>query len=431
MGDRGKRPYEYDYPKTVSAWPLRVIAGRDGDPDREVRLLRLNWSKSYMSEEVQSQLRCIFDYLLTHRRAHGVPAHLTREHLVSLFRNTYEYWQRQHRLRRTAKGRSQTAQEKVRSKLLSRRRAKLSALTEALGIAELVRYADGTTLSRKGKANEAKVAARGLDMRADIEFAVQMAVHSPEEVEMESHNNSERMVVRPMFLEWRSLELLDGLKWMDDNRKCLRPHPVRRCLHVFRQSSNFRLPSTVRRWMVSSEYAAQHPDVCCNVSDNAGPFDVETGKFATIDSPTTWGCPIPVNRRPPTRSNGEYFGPGDAAGSDGEGDARDGEVDGGDSQDAETGGEDVEPWDGDDFDNDDFGEGGEGSGESEDLFDDYFGEGRVDASDDDDSDDDDSDDDDGGDDGDDDDDGGDDGYGAHAGLGYRGRAGSVEGVSVE
>ncbi|KAE8180824.1 hypothetical protein CF336_g9141, partial [Tilletia laevis] len=23
MGDRGKRPYEYDYPKTVSAWPLR------------------------------------------------------------------------------------------------------------------------------------------------------------------------------------------------------------------------------------------------------------------------------------------------------------------------------------------------------------------------------------------------------------------------
>ncbi|CAD6891671.1 unnamed protein product [Tilletia caries] len=252
MGDRGKRPYEYDYPKTVSAWPLRVIAGRDGDPDREVRLLRLNWSKSYMSEEVQSQLRCIFDYILTHRRAHGVPAHLTREHLVSLFRNTYEYWQRQHRLRRTAKGRSQTAQEKVRSKLLSRRRAKLSARTEALGIAELVRYADGTTLSRKGKAKEAKVAARGLDMRADIEFAVQMAVHSPEEVEMESHNNSERMVVRPMFLEWRSLELLDGLKWMDDNRKCLRPHPVRRCLHVFRQSSNFRLPSTVRRWMAPS-----------------------------------------------------------------------------------------------------------------------------------------------------------------------------------
>ncbi|CAD6931431.1 unnamed protein product, partial [Tilletia controversa] len=47
MGDRGKRPYKYDYPKTVSAWPLGIIAGRDGDPDREVRLLRLNWAKSY------------------------------------------------------------------------------------------------------------------------------------------------------------------------------------------------------------------------------------------------------------------------------------------------------------------------------------------------------------------------------------------------
>ncbi|CAD6937343.1 unnamed protein product, partial [Tilletia caries] len=176
-----------------------------------------------------------------------------------------------------------------------------------------------------------------------------MAVHSPEEVEMESHNNGERMVVRPMFLEWRSLELLDTVKYMDDNRKRLRPHPVRSCLHVFRQSSNFRLPSTVRRWMVSSEYAAQHPDVCCNVSDNAGPFDLETSNFAMIDSPTTWGCPIPVNRRPPTRSNGEYFGPGDAAGSDGEGDAGDGEVGGGDSEVAEAGVDHVEPWDDDDF----------------------------------------------------------------------------------
>ncbi|KAE8227925.1 hypothetical protein CF326_g7161 [Tilletia indica] len=298
MGDGRKRPYEYNWPTSMSAWPVRLVRGRDGEPDREVRYLRLNYSKPYKHEDNQGQLRPLFSYLLTHRQQNGVPANMTREELVSMMAVSFNYLRRQNRLRASRSGRAQAAKEKTRSQLHARKRTKRKGRMDALNVRNEVKFADGSVVGRTDGA-KAELYRRRYDMRADIEFAVQTLVHSPETTETERTRGGERVVARPLHMEWRSRNLNRVLHTLDDEAIRVRPYLVRECQAVFQLPSTFRLPSTVRRWMVSSEWQERHPNACLDVSDNAGPFDLDNEEgFAVIGSQLAWGSPVPANERP-------------------------------------------------------------------------------------------------------------------------------------
>ncbi|KAE8236685.1 hypothetical protein A4X13_0g9063, partial [Tilletia indica] len=300
MGDARKKPYEYDWPSSLSSWPVRIVRGRPGAPDRRVRLLRLNYHRSYKHEDNQGQLRPLFDHLLTHRNQNGVPADMTLEELIGLMSNTYTYFRRQYNLRSSSAGRQRVAREKARSQLHARKRAKRTGRSTTGGFTEYARFADGTEL-RRIAANRVEINKRRHEMRADIEFGFQTLVHSPEITESEpTIDGLFRTVTRPLSLPWRSRRLENMIHELDTHVSRVRPYEARPSLAFFRLSSKFTLPSSVRRWMVSSEWAEEYPETCVNVSYNAGPFGVENQHrkgFAVADSASEWGSPIPLDER--------------------------------------------------------------------------------------------------------------------------------------
>ncbi|KAE8240509.1 hypothetical protein A4X13_0g7767 [Tilletia indica] len=309
MGGGKKKPYEYEWPTSASSWPRRTVRGKDGREDREIMLLRINWAKTYMDESNQVQLRPVYDVLLRYRKDYGVPAAMTREELITYLGKSFTNWVKEHKLRQTSKGRQQIAREKARSKLHASRRTKRTGRTQASCVLSTVRYADGSTLARTQENKSTISVERCLDLRADVEFAVQIAVHSPDETTTETMPNGEtRVVLRPLFVPWRSRQLIEVLHGFDKSLKVRRQRETRACRATFDLPVNFRLPSTIRRWMVSSDYAEKYPEACVNVSDNAGPFDEESS-FRVIGSKKAWGSPVPAEDRPVDQEELDYFSP--------------------------------------------------------------------------------------------------------------------------
>ncbi|KAK0541422.1 hypothetical protein OC835_000146 [Tilletia horrida] len=301
-----RKPWELRWPDDRQPWPTRVIPGRDGRPPREIPLLRLDFYQKYMAPRNQKQLRPVFDHLLQFRQENGVPADMTRERLVVDMRTTFYYWQRQHRLERTTQGQSRSQRERERSVLLARRRTKRKGRTEASGVKRFVRFANGDAVTRMRETIE-ELRQRRHEMRADVEFGTQMAVHSPEIARTETMaNGEERTVTEPLALEWRSAELLQYLHVVQRAVARSRPFPTRPCTRAFPLGPRFRLPSSIRRWMVSGEWAAANPEAVVNVSDNAGPF--RDASFVVASSPGAWGTHAPLRAVGDGSQEADYFG---------------------------------------------------------------------------------------------------------------------------
>ncbi|KAK0535402.1 hypothetical protein OC835_002386 [Tilletia horrida] len=299
MGDPNKHPSDYAFP-TSGNWPTRTIPGSDGQPSRTVKLLRLDWTKSYQTRQIQEQFRPIYDILLRRRADYGVPRTWTRDKLIRSLSTSYEYLRRTRRLKVTEGGPAKLERERLRSDMHAAKRAKRTQRHEALCIKHTARFANGDAVPIIPQTDQ-QIIERRFERRADIEFADQAMIHSPEITETEKlPNGLDRKVTRPLFVGWRSKQLVELLYELDEMLTRNRPYPSRPCRQAFALGAGFRLPSSIRRWMVSSEWMEANPEACANVSDNAGPFDRGECDFVVASGPKDWGDPVPEHLRPST-----------------------------------------------------------------------------------------------------------------------------------
>jgi len=209
----------------------------------------------------------------------------------------------------------------------------------AIGLKRYARFADGTQLLRV-RATMNAIRARNRDRRADIEFAANILAQSPDVDDTEDMPNGEmRDIVRPMRLPWRSKQLVETLHTADASSTRARQKPVRECIATASLKADFRLPSSIRRWMVSSAWAQENEDAVALVSDNAGPFVVagaeEQCDFAVAKGTLEWGSPIsadadlelisPVSPTTLIQGRTDYFGDADPNSQSGAGDDEEGE----------------------------------------------------------------------------------------------------------
>ncbi|KAL9934795.1 hypothetical protein V8E36_006570 [Tilletia maclaganii] len=302
----GLRPWQIKRPTSQRGWPMRTVHGENGEAPSLVRCTRPAWDEGWMSRTNQAECRPLIDMMLAQRGAHGVPAEMTREQLVRVLASTFNHYRREFRDAASEAGRLKKQRIKKRSVVSSRLKGKHKKRLVSLGLNRVVRFADGTQVVRT-RATAATLRARKDKRRADLEFAAQVRAQSPF---VDGHGvlpNGERCDIWvPMHVPWRSRDLIEVLHNADANSARRPAIHVGECQVTVALPEGFRLPSSIRRWMVASDWAEDHPEACADVSDNAGPFE---GEFKVAAGPEEWGQPVPEHLQPTTQQEqGDYFG---------------------------------------------------------------------------------------------------------------------------
>ncbi|KAE8229799.1 hypothetical protein CF326_g5221 [Tilletia indica] len=304
--DTATHIWELEWPR-ASMWPKHpatyeaddsepVAAGLPGGQVL-IRQLRANFAKPFRHEVNQSQFRPTWTYMLSNRRAFGIPVDMTREQLVKICAVTFEGWQRKYRESQTPEGRARREAATKRSVAASRTKRKADSRRDALQMNQFFFFNNGSKTKRSGATSAHKrstqtaasdlPAARRGAVRADVEFAVQTIAMSDEDDDWEDFGDGTgREARRRLGVPWRSAELIAKLEEGDKRRMRNRqltifPPKAYKDLPV-----SFVLPSNVRRWMVSESWATAHPSACLDVSDNAGPYK---GPFAVARGQKEWG----------------------------------------------------------------------------------------------------------------------------------------------
>ncbi|KAK0519191.1 hypothetical protein OC834_007468 [Tilletia horrida] len=294
---RQVRVWELDVPEDEDDWPMRLVHTEDGERERHIPMPRLDFSKTWMSPYNQGQIKTIITLMLTYRVEYRVPAGMTRTKLIRLLSSTFRSWKAAYDRSQAENSEELKAETDRRARIATRKGTTRLRRHGLAGNNRFERYADGTFLQIT-QSNSARLRARDDDVRADVTFATQRDAQSPELTDMEETSNGNfRKVFRPLFLLWRSWELVKYLRKLEADRAREPSHPRRDCIAHEEPRPGFRLPPEIRRWMVSSEFQQAYPEMCEDVSDNAGPFDGSEVEVVA-KAPKDWGSPIPNQYRP-------------------------------------------------------------------------------------------------------------------------------------
>ncbi|KAE8228981.1 hypothetical protein CF326_g6064 [Tilletia indica] len=286
-------------PRSHRHWPTHPpnYEGEDDEPrnadDDGFLLLRPNFAESWMHPSNKEQFDSVLKYLLAHRKSCKVPPDLTLAQLRTRCRRTFDGWKYQYGLSQSEEGRARQSAAKDQARVNSKKGRKCSGRSSALGIKKFVHFSNGSKVERPSDPSTVLRVRRGA-VRADIEFAMQNKVMSPDEKIWEANPEGEgRWVVRALILEWRSRTLNEKMMQADKKRivndQYVRLPPLRKA----NLPADFKLPSDFRRWMVDEEWARSNPEAVSEVSINAGPFG--NCPFAVSTGAEDWG---PTNDRP-------------------------------------------------------------------------------------------------------------------------------------
>ncbi|KAL9935284.1 hypothetical protein V8E36_005632 [Tilletia maclaganii] len=274
-------PLDYQREDGIEPWTSRV--GPNGVAEEHVKMFRGDLTQSIYSNFNAPQVFPICRYAMANKAAFGMRDDMTWEQLMALINKIWKGWQRQHKTHKPKR-----EEVNKRAAIASRQARKGLVRWVALGLSSFCHFANGSKLPRpKDPSDSVKV--RGTATLADLEFATLNLVQSPEEIEYEQRDDGIRIQCRRRYgLSFRSAELVAALEKGDLNRESQPTKPILPPVEYFSLPSDFTLPSTVRRWMVSKTFADAHPHACRRVSDNAGPY---VGPFAVAHGPLEWGTP--------------------------------------------------------------------------------------------------------------------------------------------
>ncbi|KAE8223555.1 hypothetical protein CF319_g3419 [Tilletia indica] len=280
-------------PRSNRHWPTHpsTYEGEDDEPrnaDNDgVLLLRPNFEESYMHASNKVQFDSVIKYLLAHRKSCKVPPDMTLAELRTKCRRTFDGWKYQYGLSLTPEGRARQQAAKARARVNSKQSRKCNGRSSALGLKRFVHFSNGSKMERPSDPATILRVRRGA-VRADIEFAMQNKVMSPDEKIWEENPEGEgRWVVRALILEWRSRTLNEKVVQADKKRIVNDLYVRLPPLHKETLPADFKLPSNFRRWMVDEEWAKANPDAVSDVSINAGPFG--NCPFAVSTGAEDWG----------------------------------------------------------------------------------------------------------------------------------------------